>query len=106
MSQTVKMKKNNRVLYVESGRAASFLQQGYDQIDESGKIVKRATGGRKVSLPEYNKVLEELEALKKGEDSNEELEKLQSENEELKKENTSLKGQVTKLQNAVKETKK
>lgn len=106
MSKSVKVRKKNRILHVESDRLPGFLNQGYDQIDESGKVVKRATGGRTVSLPEHNKALEELEKLKASDGNSEELKKLQSENEELKKEVTSLKGQVTKLQNAAKEPKK
>ncbi len=88
MSQAVKMKKNNRVLYVEKGRAASFLQQGYDQIDEEGDIIKHATGGRSVSLAEYNKIIDQ--------------------NDRLETENKLLKAEVKKLQADLKkaETKK
>ena len=64
MTQAVKVRKKNRVLHVETDRLAEFLNQGYDQIDEDGNVVKRATGGRTVSLPEYNKVIDENEALK------------------------------------------
>lgn len=93
MSKSVKMKKKNRILDVESSRAASFLMQGYDQIDENGEIVKRATGGRSVSLAEYNKTLEELEALKAS-DSSEQL-------KEAKKEIKSLEAKVKKLEEEV-----
>ena len=116
MSKTVKIKKKNRVLHVSENRAAGFLNQGYDQIDDEGNVVKLATGGRTVSLPEHNKVLEELEVLKQSNDNEgfsklqDEFQKLASENdelntqfEELKKENTVLKGKVTKLENAAKE---
>lgn len=85
MSNSVKVKKKNRVLHVEADRLVGFLNQGYDQVDEEGNVVKRATGGRTVSLAEHNKVL--------------------SENDDLKKENTALKGQITKLENT-KDTKK
>ncbi|WP_342538451.1 hypothetical protein MKY15_20620 [Sporosarcina sp. FSL K6-1540] len=64
MSNAVKIRKKNRVLHVETDRLVGFLNQGYDQIDEDGNVVKRATGGRTVSLPEYNKVIDENEALK------------------------------------------
>lgn len=63
MSRSVKIRKKNRILHVEAGRLVGFLSQGYDQIDEEGNVVKRATGGRTVSLPEYNKVIDENEAL-------------------------------------------
>lgn len=64
MTQAVKVRKKNRVLHVETDRLAGFLNQGYDQIDEDGNVVKRATGGRTVSLPEYNKVVDENNKLK------------------------------------------
>lgn len=64
MTQAVKVRKKNRILHVESDRLAGFLNQGYDQIDEDGNVVKRATGGRTVSLPEFNKVVDENDKLK------------------------------------------
>ena len=60
-----KVKKANRVLTVDESVVESYLKDGYDQIDEKGEVVKRATGGRTVSLAEHNKVLDELEGLKK-----------------------------------------
>lgn len=105
MSNSVKIRKKNRILHVEKGRLAGFLQQGYDQIDEQGNVVKLATGGRTVSLPEYNKVLEELQALKDSQSNSEELDKAHEENEELKKEITALKGKLTKAENAFEATK-
>lgn len=95
---TVKVRKKNKIKVVNQNRVAAHLNQGYDQIDENGKIVKRATGGRTVSLAEYNKVLDELEELKKtpADTSQEEI-------EALKKENATLKGKVTKLEKAAKE---
>lgn len=59
------MRKGNRVIHVAEGRVNSFLAQGYDQVNEKGEIVKRATGGRTVNIAEYNVVVEELEVLKK-----------------------------------------
>lgn len=106
MSRT-KVKRRNRVLIVEKFEVDSYLKQGYDEVDaDTGEIIKRATGGRTVSLAEHNKVLNELEKLKKDLGNTGELDQVIAENEELKKEVTSLKGQVTKLQNAAKETKK
>lgn len=95
---TVKVRKKNKIKVVNQNRVDAHLKQGYDQIDENGKIVKRATGGRTVSLAEYNKVLDELEELKKtpADTSQEEI-------EALKKENATLKGKVTKLEKAAKE---
>lgn len=73
-----KVKKLNRVLTVEDSVVPSYLKAGYDEIDEKGEVVKRATGGRTVSIAEYNKVLDELDGLK-------------AENKKLKTENTKLK---------------
>ena len=82
MAVGVKMRKGNRVIHVEEGRVNSFLAQGYDQVNEKGEIVKRATGGRTVNIAEYNMVVEELEA--------------------LKKENATLKAKITKLEKGAK----
>ena len=101
MSKALKIRKKNRILHVESSRLAGFLNQGYDHIDDEGKVIKHATGGRTVSLPELNKVLAELEALKLSKGGNEELEQAQQENEDLKKEVTALKGKLTKADNAL-----
>ncbi|AJH77450.1 MULTISPECIES: hypothetical protein [Heyndrickxia] len=60
---TVKVRKENRVLHVPEGQVAKFLNQGYDQIDETGNIVKRATGGRMVTLQEYNRLLDRVAEL-------------------------------------------
>ncbi|GGE47678.1 hypothetical protein GCM10011391_28070 [Pullulanibacillus camelliae] len=95
MSDTVKIRKKNRILRIEKDRLPGFLKQGYDQIDESGKIIKRATGGRMISVAEYNEVIEELEKIKKSPNSTKEFEKeiedLKSEIKKLKTENTRLK---------------
>lgn len=106
MSRT-KVKRRNRVLIVEKFEVESYLKQGYDEVDAvTGEVIERATGGRTVSLAEHNKVLDELEKLKKDQGNTDELDQKLAENEELKKEVASLKGQVTKLQNAAKEIKK
>ena len=97
MAVGVKMRKGNRVIHVEEGRVNSFLAQGYDQVNENGEIVKRATGGRTVNIAEYNAVVEELEALKASG-----VKKLTAEIEALKKENATLKGKVTKLEKEAK----
>lgn len=105
----VRIKKANKVMLIDRNLLTIKLNEGYDQVDEDGNVLKRATGGRTVSLPEHNKVLEELETLKNASDDNEELTKLQEDFEELKKENTALKGKNTKLENeleAMKEPKK
>lgn len=91
------MRKGNRVIHVNEGRVKSFLAQGYDQINEKGEIVKRATGGRTVNIAEYNAVVEELEALKANG-----VKELTAEIEALKKENATLKAKITKLEKEAK----
>ncbi|WP_018767712.1 hypothetical protein [Bacillus sp. 105MF] len=85
MSNVVKVKRLNKTLNIDEGRLDSYLLDGYDQIDEEGTIITRATGGRNVSLAEYNGVLTEKDALMV------ENEKLKSENSKLKAENSKLK---------------
>ncbi|PEV23134.1 hypothetical protein CN419_28040 [Bacillus cereus] len=80
MSNVVKVKRLNKTLNIDKGRLASYLLEGYDQIDEEGNIITRATGGRNVSLAEYNKVLDEKD--------------------EFEKENKKLKSEVAKLKKA------
>lgn len=60
-----RLKKSNRVVDVKDEFADSYLKRGYDQIDDKGNVVKHATGGRTVSLPEYNKVVDENARLKR-----------------------------------------
>ncbi|MDM5191128.1 hypothetical protein QUG02_00090 [Bacillus hominis] len=82
MSNVVKVKRLNKTLNIDEGRLDSYLLDGYDQIDEEGNIITRATGGRNVSLAEFNKVLDENDQLK------DENKKLKSEVAKLKKEAT------------------
>lgn len=64
MSNTVKIRKGNKVRYVEAGRLEAFLKQGFEQIDEQGNVIRRATGGSVVPIAKYNQLLEENERLK------------------------------------------
>ena len=80
MSNLVKVKRLNKTLNIDEGRLDSYLLDGYDQIDEEGNVITRATGGRNVSLVEYNKALDEKDELEK------ENKKLKSEVAKLKKE--------------------
>lgn len=59
-----RVKRLNRVLTVPDEVVGKYLKEGYDQIDDKGEVIKRATGGRFVSIAEYNKVVEELEKTK------------------------------------------
>ncbi|PEI42587.1 hypothetical protein CN620_09025 [Bacillus pseudomycoides] len=65
MSNTVKVKRLNKVLNIEKDFLPSYLNDGFDQIDEDGKIIKRATGGRNISVAEHNKALDRIEELEK-----------------------------------------
>ncbi|EJQ55097.1 hypothetical protein [Bacillus mycoides] len=85
MSNVVKVKRLNKTLNIDEGRLDSYLLDGYDQIDEEGNIITRATGGRNVSLAELNAVLAEKDLLVTEND------KLKSENSKLKAENSKLK---------------
>lgn len=75
-----KIKKGNRILNVDNSRLESYLKQGYDQINDTGKVIKLATGGKTVTIGEYNRALEENTALKL------EVEKFKTELAKLKKE--------------------
>ncbi len=86
-----KMKKGNRILDIDAGRVDAYLKQGYDQVDDAGKIVKRATGGRSISLQEHNKILAELENLKNSDSAERNLEEAKKEIKSLKSENAKLK---------------
>lgn len=74
------VRKKNRILTVNDNAVESYLRRGYDQINETGEVVKQATAGKVITVEQYNKLAEELD--------------------NVKKENASLKGQITKLKNA------
>lgn len=74
------VRKKNRVLTINDNAVESYLRRGYDQINETGEVVKQATAGKVITVEQYNKLAEELD--------------------NVKKENASLKGQITKLKNA------
>ncbi|WP_017728501.1 hypothetical protein [Halalkalibacterium ligniniphilum] len=87
-----KVKKGNRILNVDKDRVESYLKQGYDEIDESGKVVKHATGGKSVPVGEYNKLLEKLAEFESAntEELKNEIADLKAEVKKLKAENTKL----------------
>lgn len=64
MSNTVKVKRLNKVLNIDKDFLPSYLNDGFDQINDDGKIIKRATGGRNISVQEYNQALDKIDALK------------------------------------------
>lgn len=59
----IRVRKENRVLNIPETRLDVYLQDGYDQIDDVGNVIKRATGGRMVSLAEYNRLLDRVAEL-------------------------------------------
>ncbi|MBL3785569.1 hypothetical protein IRV21_25790 [Bacillus cereus] len=63
MSNTVKVKRLNKVLNIDKDFLPSYLNDGFDQINDEGKIIKRATGGRNISVQEYNQALDKIELL-------------------------------------------
>lgn len=108
-----KIKKGNRVLTVEKGRVSGFLKDGYDEIDEKGKVINKATGGKTISIGEYNKVLAELDKAKAAGSNSEELEGLKTKIKELEedisayeKETEELEATIEKLQSAEKDNSK
>jgi phage I-like protein len=79
-----KVVKENKVMYVHEDLLATYLQDGFDHVAENGELIKRATGGRSVSLAEHNKVVDELEALKEKQNDSETEQKLTDAREEIK----------------------
>ncbi len=63
MSNTVKVQRLNKVLHIEKDFLESYLNDGFDQINEEGKVVKRATGGRNITVAEHNSALDRIEEL-------------------------------------------
>ncbi|WOA60992.1 hypothetical protein [Bacillus mycoides] len=63
MSNTVKVKRLNKVLNIDKEFLPSYLNDGFDRIDDEGKIIKRATGGRNISVQEYNQALDKIDEL-------------------------------------------
>ncbi|SCM96384.1 Uncharacterized protein BWINRASL_03482 [Bacillus mycoides] len=63
MSNTVKVQRLNKVLHIEKDFLESYLNDGFDQINEEGEVVKRATGGRNITVAEHNSALDRIEEL-------------------------------------------
>lgn len=60
--------KENKVYTIDENSKSTFLSQGFDICDDSGKVLEYSQTGT-VSRAEYNKVLAELEKLKKSANS-------------------------------------
>lgn len=58
------VQKGNRQLTIQETEKDIYLGKGYDLIDKNGKVIEHATN-KTVPISKYNKVIEELEKLKK-----------------------------------------
>ncbi len=58
------MKKGNKIVRVDDRQVGQYLKQGFDEISDKGKVLKKATGGKTYSAAEYNKVSDEVDTLK------------------------------------------
>lgn len=94
--EKVKLQKGNRIIVVTEDRKDAFLKRGYNVVNKQGKVVEHATGGATVEIAKYNKVVKELEEVKKAQDTDsaKELEEAKKEITKLKSENTRLKKQI------------
>lgn len=57
----LRIKRRNRELLIDDRDKATYLNDGYDVIDDEGHIVEPATGGKTISYAEH---LAEINALK------------------------------------------
>lgn len=99
MANTVQVKKANRVITIPEEQVNSYLQRGYDQV-EGTKVVKHATGGKTVSIAEFNKILKELEEAKVAKGNEGEVKELKEEIKVLEQENERLDKLVKQLRNS------
>lgn len=56
------VQKLNRQLTVSDTEIDKYLSDGYDQIDEKGAVIKKATGKKTISIEVYNKEVNKLKA--------------------------------------------
>lgn len=105
----IKVKKGNKVVQIQESVLPYYLKNGFDQIDEEGKIVKRATGGKNVSVAEYNKALDavkQLNAENENLKSDENLINMESKVKELEDANKSLTDENKKISTELEKIKK
>lgn len=79
MANLVKLRKGNRVINVDAQFLNNYLLRGYDHIDNDGKVIRYATGGKTVQINEYNKLVDELK------EAHDYIKQLEKENEKLTK---------------------
>lgn len=65
------VQKANKQLTVDDNAVEKYLSDGYDEIDNDGKVIKCATAKKSVDVSEYNRLKAELEKLKKGKNKQE-----------------------------------
>lgn len=92
----LRIKRRNRELLIDDRDKATYLNDGYDVIDDRGQIVEPATGGKTISYSEH---LAEINALKAQIKSaqNEEVIVLQEKLQEAEKTIYGLKTEIGKL---------
>ncbi len=83
--------KENKVYTITESEQNFYKQQGYDIVNDEGKVIERGAG-KSISYEEYIKLKDELDPLKdENQVLKEENEKLKEENKKLKSENKELK---------------
>ncbi|WP_302950922.1 hypothetical protein [Holdemania filiformis] len=92
----LRIKRRNRELLIDDRDKATYLNDGYDVIDDRGQIVEPATGGKTISYAEH---LAEINALKAQikPAQNEEVIVLQEKLQEAEKTIHGLKTEIGKL---------
>ena len=92
----LRIKRRNRELLIDDRDKATYLNDGYDVIDDEGHIVEPATGGKTISYAEH---LAEINALKAQikPDQSAELDELKEKLQEAEKTIHGLKTELGKL---------
>lgn len=92
----LRIKRRNRELLIDDRDKATYLNDGYDVIDDKGRIVEPATGGKTISYAEH---LAEINALKAQikPDRSEEVTNLREKLQEAEKTIHGLKTEIGKL---------
>lgn len=105
------IRKGNRTLKTDKVSLSGYLKRGYDEIDEKGNIVTKATDGKVITAGEYNKVLAELEAAKAGNtsgdiESNPLVKELRKANDGYAKDHEILNAKIKELEEDIAEYEK
>ena len=92
----LRIKRRNRELLIDDRDKTTYLNDGYDVIDDKGRIVEPATGGKTISYAEH---LAEINALKAQikPDQSTELDELREKLQEAEKTIHGLKTEIGKL---------